>query len=210
MIKEDKMSRGEKYDQMVSNPADDPLKCFEKYAENMKYLQDRIISYKPKRIFDLGCGTGNLTGGLSQTFQVIGIDQSEDMLEQLKKKHPNVEPVKKDGLKWLEESAFRKGDLIATSFLLHGIKDKDRIFKAFFKALRSGAVITIIDYAFENASKQDQFIENLERENHLDLVDFINRKNYLHIDAVKRLCTEEGVCLTIHKHTHWIYSFEIR
>ncbi len=79
------MNKGERYDQMTFHPDNDPLKCFENYSLNMEFIQAKLLSYKPERILDLGCGTGNLTGHLSKRVEVIGLDQSPEMLQQLKK-----------------------------------------------------------------------------------------------------------------------------
>ncbi|WP_430882510.1 class I SAM-dependent methyltransferase [Fusibacter sp. JL216-2] len=203
------MNKGERYDQMTFHPDNDPLKCFENYSLNMEFIQAKLLSYKPERILDLGCGTGNLTGHLSKRVEVIGLDQSPEMLQQLKKKYPEMTCIQADGIKWLEAFKFKENDILASSFVLHGIKQKEKLYKLFLNALQEGARIILMDYCFESQALKDNFVQTLIEEHRMDLFAFINSKHYLYINKFKEWCDHHNIKIEIHKHTHWIYSMDL-
>ena len=51
-----------------------------------------LLSPRPgERILDLGCGTGHLTGKIAEAgAEVVGIDNSEAMIEQARKNFPEL------------------------------------------------------------------------------------------------------------------------
>jgi len=56
-------------------------------------LANRVKQYCPKRIVDIGCGPGNSTAVLHETFptaMLVGIDNSHSMLEKAKRNYPNL------------------------------------------------------------------------------------------------------------------------
>ncbi len=62
-------------------------------------LLKRLAECKPHTIADLGCGPGNSTQLLRQTFplaKIVGIDNSEDMIQRACKEHCDLEFVQKD------------------------------------------------------------------------------------------------------------------
>lgn len=72
---------------------------------------------------DLGCGTGPLTPSLrDKGYQVIGIDESEQMVEAAKSAHPDIEFTRGDALTF---SLSEKSDVIFSNAVFHWIA-KDR------------------------------------------------------------------------------------
>lgn len=65
-----------------------------KHSFVSKFGEDLIDLLAPKKgeyILDLGCGTGDLSYKLHKLgVNVLGIDNSENMVEQAKKKYPNL------------------------------------------------------------------------------------------------------------------------
>lgn len=62
-------------------------------------LLNRIRDFKPENVVDIGCGPGNSTIRVQQTFpqaKIIGIDSSEDMIARAKKEHPEISFRKED------------------------------------------------------------------------------------------------------------------
>src|SRR6267142_2614237 len=54
-------------------------------------LLARVPAAEPRRVADLGCGPGNSTELLAArwpTAEIVGIDNSHDMLEQARRLHP--------------------------------------------------------------------------------------------------------------------------
>ncbi len=56
-------------------------------------LANRLIKYKPNKILDIGCGPGNSTAVLADTFpnvHILGVDNSDDMIKKAVKAYPNI------------------------------------------------------------------------------------------------------------------------
>lgn len=72
----------------------DALMCQDiAYEEMADYIESvfAALPRRPELVLDLACGTGNLTGILSQRgYDMIGIDASVDMLNVAKKKQPDI------------------------------------------------------------------------------------------------------------------------
>jgi len=207
--REEAMTKGKRYDKMTSNPQSDVLNFFENYQENMKHMQSRVKVLNPLNVYDLGCGTGNLVGPLSQFYNVIGIDISKEMLEELKQKFPEVVCVESSVIEWLRKTEFTDQDVLVSSFVLHGIKNKKDFFTSISKALRSGAQVLIMDYMFEDPSSRRKFVQKLVSEEEHGLVDLINSKEYMLIDQVKKWCLDNSVLIDVTQHTRWIYTIHL-
>ena len=56
-------------------------------------LANRVRTYHPERIADIGCGPGNSTEVLKFVFpnsEIHGIDNSQDMIDKARKEHPEL------------------------------------------------------------------------------------------------------------------------
>ena len=74
-------------------------------------LYDLVLSYfkRDKKTLDIGCGSGRDTAWLSSNgFDVLGIDASFGMLDQAKRKHPDLvfEKIKLPGLAEIPDDAY--------------------------------------------------------------------------------------------------------
>jgi ubiquinone/menaquinone biosynthesis C-methylase UbiE len=112
----------------------------------------REIQQKPRRILDLGCGTGSSTLILKQAFPqaaVMGLDLSPYMLVVAEKKAQET----RLNIQWqhglaedtgLEEGAF---DLVTASFLLHETPPKisQLILQECFRLIKPGGQVIILD-----------------------------------------------------------------
>ncbi len=76
-----------KFDKMVRDKTNDELGLFSMYDDILADIRNRIIKYNAKKVIDIGCGTGNLCGELSDSIEVLGIDQSLEMILQAKNKY---------------------------------------------------------------------------------------------------------------------------
>ncbi len=79
-----------KFDKMVRDKTNDELGLFSMYDDILADIRNRIIKYNAKKVIDIGCGTGNLCGELSDSIEVLGIDQSLEMILQAKNKYRNM------------------------------------------------------------------------------------------------------------------------
>lgn len=108
-----------------------------KYGEDVLTLVD---SREDGIAVDLGCGNGCLTEKLAEKgYTALGVDASEEMIEEAKKLHPDFEFLKADAAKFrLEE----KADVIFSNAVLHWIDaDKqEETAKNIFSQLKKGGV----------------------------------------------------------------------
>ena len=124
-------------------------------------LLDRVPPMEPKLIYDLGCGTGNITRVMATRFpeaQVVGIDNSPDMLEmargqtarQLEKveneaerqndPRARIEWRRKDIATW---SADKPADLIYSNATLHWLGDHERLLSHLVDQLQPGGFLAV-------------------------------------------------------------------
>lgn len=198
------MSKGIKYDQMVDNPQNDELGFFDGYQENMAFFQAFIRSLNPMKIYDLGCGTGNLSGPLSDIFSVIGIDRSSEMLEQAKLKYPLMEVENSDILSWCDVHKSHQNDLIVSSFVLHALEDKSRVFELFADAVQSGGKVIVVDYLFKSVAHIKEFADALSSQGKSELADVIWRKFFLTTDEVELWAEKCNLHVEIIMRNRWV------
>jgi ubiquinone/menaquinone biosynthesis C-methylase UbiE len=132
----------------------DPVTAFAS-PPNETWIRQQLISaieQKPKRILDLGCGTGSATLMLKQAFGqavVVGLDLSPYMLvvANYKAQQAGLNIQWQHGLAentGLEEASF---DLVTASFLLHETPPKisQLILKECFRLIKPGGQVIILD-----------------------------------------------------------------
>jgi trans-aconitate 2-methyltransferase len=91
-------------------------------------LIGRIPDIDPRRIVDLGCGTGELTAVLASRWpdaEVVGIDSSTDMIERAVAAHPAIDWRVKDIAGWEPKGSL---DLIFSNATLHWLDDHATLF----------------------------------------------------------------------------------
>ncbi len=89
-----------------------------------------------ERILDLGCGTGQLTAEIAQRgAQVIGLDNSANMIGQARQNYPGLAFVLGDAAGFRFEEPF---DAVFSNAALHWVKDADRAVESIARALRPG------------------------------------------------------------------------
>lgn len=100
------------------------------------------IVIEPSLVYDLGCGTGELTHHLSQRWPgatVIGIDNSEEMISRA---HPSatVTFLRQSIEDWMPESA---PDLIFSNAALHWVANHESLFPRLLNELSPGGVLGV-------------------------------------------------------------------
>src|SRR5262245_48771217 len=86
-------------------------------------LAARIPVANPKRVVDLGCGPGNSTAVLRQRWpaaDVIGVDQSPEMIAAAATAHPGGTWVLGEASSW---TATEPVDVVFSNALLHWVPD---------------------------------------------------------------------------------------
>ena len=112
---------------------------------------DFYKNWSGKKILELGCGTGRHTKRLvGQGNIVMGIDLSEGMLSQAKKKLPNIDFIHADFLNYqFENNSF---DKILVSLVLEHITDLDLFFQKVHSILKPYGEILISELHPERAA----------------------------------------------------------
>jgi len=140
------------YDQLSSRYTDLIKKCVPRYDELLSnmflYIQP---DFKPLRILDLGCGTGNLTQKILEHFpdvQIDVLDLSEDILHECMNRFTN-----KSNINYLQADfksmnlPLGNYDLVMSSIAIHHVEDpfKLRLYKEVFQSLKKGGLFIFAD-----------------------------------------------------------------
>ena len=143
---------GKFYDQLSSKYSELIIKCVPRYPEliyNMfQYIPEK---FSPKRILDLGCGTGNLTDQMFKKYpeaEIDALDISEEILNESRRRFnhtPNIRYIQAD-FKSLH-LAPGSYDLVMSSIAIHHIEDAEKIklYKEVFQALSPGGIFIFAD-----------------------------------------------------------------
>ena len=159
------------------------LKIYENYDKILqtvyeKSLEDINKNINDIKVLDLGVGTGNLSEKyLSRGYNIVGIDQSREMLNVAKQKFPNLKLRLGEFLKIpFNNSEF---DIIVSTYAFHHLNDveKNLAIKEMIRVLKDDGKIVIGDLMFEdNISKEklmmeftDEEIETIEDEYYSDI-----------------------------------------
>ncbi len=149
------------------------------YTEMLERLVPRyremlwmILNYipedlSPKRIVDLGCGTGNLSEGILMQYpdaKLIGVDLSASILAEAAtrlKNYSNISYLNEDfnSLEFEENSI----DLIVSSIALHHLTDpqKEKLLQKIYSWLTPGGVLIFGDqFAGSTETRYQQHIDN--------------------------------------------------
>lgn len=140
------------YDQLSSKYSELIIKCVPRYPEliyNMfQYIPEK---FSPKRILDLGCGTGNLTDQMFKKYpeaEIDALDISEEILNESRRRFnhtPNIRYIQADFKSLhLPPGSY---DLVMSSIAIHHIEDTEKIklYKEVFQALSNGGIFIFAD-----------------------------------------------------------------
>lgn len=105
-------------------------------------LVGRLDGEDPRRVWDLGCGTGDLTALLARRWpgaHVTGLDSSAAMLEQARR-HDGPDWILGDAATW---DPGEPVDLIFSTAALHWVGDHERLFPRLLSFLSPGGVLAV-------------------------------------------------------------------
>ena len=106
-------------------------------------LMQQIPLTDPARIYDLGCGTGHLTGILHQRWpgaRVAGVDSSPEMLARARADFPSLEWIEADISKWRAEVP---ADLNFSNAALQWVPRHSEIVPSLLRQVRPGGWLAI-------------------------------------------------------------------
>jgi putative AdoMet-dependent methyltransferase len=181
------------YDQSLSK-INDELRLFEDYDRVLEEVRREIKTTNPKKILDLGCGTGNLTGLYSQECNVYGIDQSLEMLLQCKKKYPQMKVQLGNFLDqtYIEDIRF---DCIATTYAFHHLTqtEKEKAIDYMLDALKPQGKIVIGDLMFLNEQKREEKRQEFIESGREDLWEVVEDEFYGDVEKLKSYVEKKGI-----------------
>lgn len=116
------------------------------YANQFQFVPNygeelfNLLKLKPgMKVLDLGCGTGDLTAKLKQLgAQVVGMDESEEMLHIARNKYPDITFIHGDACT-LEVK--EKYDAIFSNAVFHWIEDQNLLLDHISRALNKGGAL---------------------------------------------------------------------
>ncbi len=129
-----------------------------KYGEN-------LLSYLPKnprKILDIGCGTGNLTDAIAQLgHDVTGIDASATMIAQAQANFAGIPFQHADILTLTAENQY---DLLFSNAVFHWIPEQDQLLQVCRQLLQKDGLL-LCEFGAENNIHQIQiaFVEELHK-----------------------------------------------
>ncbi|MEH7352134.1 methyltransferase domain-containing protein [Neobacillus drentensis] len=95
-----------------------------------------LAPQKGEKILDLGCGTGDLADKLNQLgINVVGIDQSENMVKQAQQKYPGIIFKVEDAVSLKDQNEF---DAVFSNATLHWVKSPKQALQGIYDALIKG------------------------------------------------------------------------
>ena len=106
-------------------------------------LLARVPDAGPSRVYDLGCGSGNVTRVIAERFpaaRVAGVDASSEMLAKAAETAGRVEWIRSDIAGWEPE---RAPDLIYSNAALHWIDGHAALFPGLFGFLAPGGCLAV-------------------------------------------------------------------
>lgn len=137
-------------------------------------LLSRVESMNPKRVLDVGCGSGMSTAPLAarwQNAEIVGADKSEEMLAAARKAVPDATFVRFDCSKPLD--GLGKFDLVFSNAFIQWIKNQREFFSNVYSVLNKGGALAIQIPMFGEmpASRAIGDAEHIFPDNFLDIDD---------------------------------------
>lgn len=139
------------------------IPCFDEYYEGTtKFIASNITS--PKRILDLGAGTGLLSYFWFQHFsksEYVLVDIAEEMLEVAKKRFEGLENVSCQVLDYSKELPEEEFDVILSALSIHHLEDEDKkeLFKRIYEKLPEGGVFINYDQFCADSEKMSTWFD---------------------------------------------------
>ncbi len=179
-------SWAKKYDDFLRENIEDELSLFEKYDVVLEKVRDKIMKEGTAKVLDMGCGTGNLCGKLSSCIEVVGVDQSMEMLLEAKRKYPKMKL--RLGSFMDEPFAYNEFDLVVSTYAFHHLKtiEKEIAIKLMLQYLKDNGKVVIADLMFFNQTERGECKKNLIKKGRLDLWELIEDEYYTDIESLKK------------------------
>lgn len=171
------------YDKSIKDEIDS-LKFYRKYDELLDTVFIQAVEGKDNniKVLEIGVGTGNLAGRfLDRDYNIIGIDQSREMLNVAKEKYPKIKLRLGDFLNIPYEN--NEFDVIVSTYAFHHLNDEEKgiSIKEMLRVLKNNGKIVIGDLMFESEIEKQNVIKTFTK----DQIEEIEDEYYSNIDFLK-------------------------
>jgi trans-aconitate 2-methyltransferase len=122
-------------------------------------LLARITTGAPDRVYDLGCGAGNLTRLLAERWpaaHIVGIDSSAEMLDKARATAPAIEWREANLATWRPN---RPADVLYSNAALHWIDGHRNLFPALVESLAPGGTLAVQMPRNHGAASHTEMVE---------------------------------------------------
>lgn len=179
-----------------------------------KDLISRIEIINPKKILDVGCGSGNSTHELKKRWpnaEIIGIDNSKAMIEKARSLYDDTKFILQDATDDL--SALGKFDIIFSNAAIQRIPDHENLIKSLYDSLEDKGVLAIqlplVDevkaqqalYELEHVKKYKQYLDNKS-------LRFNTKSKEYYYDILSSLFNPESIYIWSTTYTHAMDSLD--
>jgi len=162
------------------------------YEQVMAIVRRAIGPTSGRKVLDIGCGTGNLLGGLSRDCEAVGIDQSLEMLLVAREKYPNLHLRVGNFL----DPPYRRQyfDIVVSTYALHHLTpgEKETALACMGEYLKAGGKIIIADLMFPNLTEREKCQARYCAAGREDLWAEIADEYYADIEELERYVRTRG------------------
>ena len=111
-----------------------------------KEVRRAVVTRPAMRVLDVAAGTGASSIEFVRAgADVVAVDFSEGMLEEGRRRHPEIDFRQADAMNLpFEDNSF---DAVTTSFGLRNIQDFDRALREFYRVLRPGGHLVVCEFS---------------------------------------------------------------
>lgn len=140
------------------------IPCFDDYYENTtKFILSNIVT--PKRVLDLGAGTGLLTYYWfreCKSAEYVLVDIAEDMLEISKKRFSGLDNISHHVMDYTKRFPQGRFDTIISALSIHHLEDKEKaeLFARIYESLPSGGIFVNYDQFCAGTSAMNRWFDS--------------------------------------------------
>lgn len=159
------------------------LKIYKNYELILQRVYDLVeqLERKDSKILEIGVGTGNLASKfLNNNYEIIGIDQSREMLSVAKEKYPRLKVRLGEFLKIPYDN--KSFDIIISTYAFHHLNEDEKYIaiEEMIRVLKGNGAIIIGDLMFESKDSEEKILKNLSQEQIYEIKD----EYYSYIDLI--------------------------
>ncbi|MBZ0326116.1 MAG: class I SAM-dependent methyltransferase [Altibacter sp.] len=157
------------FNEFSNNYTHDMIACVPHYLVLLSSMTQGLSpNFNPKTILDLGCGNGNVTSLLTETFpdsKYTLLDASPEMIALCKQRFKEYQMVYATAYFNDFQFSVETYDLITAGFSLHhcDLAEKKQLFKKIYTALKPGGVFAYTDLMIDkNTAEHSAFLKRWE------------------------------------------------